>query len=133
MAGDVTFLEDRTRHWEAEVERLCEGSAAKISSDQPVEGLPTISKRWPELAEFLGTHFLAQPNTGNTDKKVQTHKGFSFSTLELALAEPPELTAYICEGMLPSGGVSIWGAKPKVGKSVMVRNLAGCRPRRHVP
>jgi len=123
MAGDANFLEDRARHWEAEVERLCESSAAKIGSSQPVEGLPTISKRWPELAEFLGTHFMARPDTGNTDK-VDRHSGFSFSTLEMVLAEPPEVTPFLVEGMLPLGGVSIFGAKPKVGKSVMVRNLA---------
>jgi AAA domain len=123
MAGDTSFLEDRSRHWEAEVERLCEGSATKIVNSQPVEGLPTISKRWPELAEFLSTHFVVRANTDNTTKKDRS-TGFSFSALELALAEPPEITPFLVDAMLPRGGVSIFGAKPKVGKSVMVRNLA---------
>jgi len=46
--------------------------------------------------------------------------------MEDLLSEPPESVAYLTEGMLPSGGVSLWGAKPKVGKSVAVRNLAMC-------
>jgi hypothetical protein len=126
MAGDASFLEDRSRRWEAEVQRLCEGSATKIASGQPVEGLPTISKRWPELAEFLSTHFIAHPNTGNTGNtsKEERQHGFSFSTLEMVLAEPVEITPFLVENMLPQGGVSIFGAKPKAGKSVMVRNLA---------
>jgi hypothetical protein len=50
--------------------------------------------------------------------------GFTFTSLEDLLAEPPEEVAYLVDGLLPSGGVSLWGAKPKVGKSVAVRNLA---------
>jgi hypothetical protein len=125
LAGDRGFLEDRTRHWEDEIDRLAEGSAGKIGMGQPVEGLPTIAKRWPELADFLATHYIARASAGATPG-AEKQKGFSWTLAEHALEEPPEHTAFTVEGMLPAGGVSLWGAKPKVGKSVMVRNLAVC-------
>lgn len=124
-SGDQGFLNDRQRHWEEEIDRLAEGSAIKIANQQPVEGLPTIDRRWPELAEFLSTMFLAPAGKARASTNGQAH-GFTFTLMEDLLSEPPEAVAYLVEGMLPSGGVSLWGAKPKVGKSVAVRNLAMC-------
>ena len=121
QSGDQGFLNDRQRHWEEEIDRLAEGSAAKIANKQPVEGLPTIDRRWPELAEFLSTMFVVKAVAA---KNGHESHGFMFTTMEDLLSEPPESVAYLVEGMLPSGGVSLWGAKPKVGKSVAVRNLA---------
>jgi hypothetical protein len=125
LAGDRSFLDDRTRHWEDEIDRLAEGSAGKIGMGQPVEGLPTIAKRWPELADFLATHYITHTGAGTTPG-TEKQKGFTLTLLESALDEPPERTAFLVDRMLPVGGVSLWGAKPKVGKSVMVRNLAMC-------
>lgn len=124
QSGDQGFLNDRTRHWEEEIDRLTEGSALKIANNQPVEGLPTIDKRWPELAEFLSTMFVVGAAKAAATRNGQAVHGFTFTSMEDLLAEPPESVAYLVEGMLPSGGVSLWGAKPKVGKSVAVRNLA---------
>jgi len=126
QSKDQGFLNDRTRRWEDEIDRLAEGSVAKIANSQPVEGLPTIDKRWPELAEFLSTMFLSSAGKAAASKNGQAVQGFTFTVMEDLLAEPPESVAYLVEGMLPSGGVSLWGAKPKVGKSVAVRNLAMC-------
>lgn len=64
----------------------------------------------------------SEPKTEQMSKPERV--GFVFTTLEDLLAEPPEEVAYVVEGLLPTGGVSLWGAKPKVGKSVAVRNLA---------
>ena len=125
-SGDQGFLNDRQRHWEEEIDRLVEGSAAKIANNQPVEGLPTIDRRWPELAEFLSTMFLVTAGKARASTNGQGPHGFTFTLMEDLLSEPPETVAYLVEGMLPSGGVSLWGAKPKVGKSVAVRNLAMC-------
>jgi AAA domain len=125
-SGDQGFLNDRQRHWEDEIDRLAEGSAQKIANNQPVEGLPTIDRRWPELAEFLSTMFVVSAGKAVATKNGQEAHGFMFTAMEDLLAEPPESVAYLVEGMLPSGGVSLWGAKPKVGKSVAVRNLALC-------
>jgi hypothetical protein len=126
QSQDQGFLNDRQRHWEDEIDRLAEGSALKIASKQPVEGLPTIDRRWPELAEFLSLMFVVSPSKTAATKNGQETHGFMFTAMEDLLAEPPESVAYLVEGMLPSGGVSLWGAKPKVGKSVAVRNLAMC-------
>jgi hypothetical protein len=126
QSGDQGFLNDRQRHWEEEIDRLAEGSVLKIANKQPVEGLPTIDKRWPELADFLSLMFVVTPSKTAASKNGQETHGFMFTAMEDLLAEPPESVAYLVEGMLPSGGVSLWGAKPKVGKSVAVRNLALC-------
>lgn len=124
MSRDTSFLEDRTRRWEDEIDRLAKGSADKIASGQPVEGLPTVGQRWPELAEFLGTNYMARVVAEPNKKGSTKVSGFTFTSLVDMLSEPPEQVAYLTDGMLPTGGVSIWGAKPKVGKSVAVRNLA---------
>ena len=125
LAGDTNFLGDRTRHWEDEIDRLAAGSADKIANGQPVEGLPTLGKRWPELADFLSTHYAVQTQSAAGSRNGSAEpKGFLFTALGELVNEPPEDIAYLVDGMLPSGGVSLWGAKPKVGKSVAVRNLA---------
>jgi hypothetical protein len=49
---------------------------------------------------------------------------FGFTSLDALLKEPDEATAWIVEGLLPSGGFSLMVAKPKVGKSTLVRQLA---------
>ena len=126
MAGDRSFLDDRTRRWEDEIDRLAIGSAAKVADGQQVEGLPTIAKRWPELADFLSTNFMVAAVAAPAKKGKAESKGFAWTYMDDLVTEPPEETAFLVEGMLPSGGVSLWGAKPKVGKSVAVRNLAVC-------
>jgi hypothetical protein len=125
QAGDQSFLEDRTRHWQDEIDRLAVSSAAKIAGDLPVEGLPTIAKHWPELAELLSTLFVVRITPRRAKSSTNgTSAGFTFTLLADMLAEPPEETAFLVDGMLPNAGLSLWGAKPKVGKSVAVRNLA---------
>jgi DNA-binding HxlR family transcriptional regulator len=51
---------------------------------------------------------------------------FALTTLGDLLAEPEEAVAWLVEGLLPSGGVSLLAAKPKVGKSTTARCLALC-------
>src|SRR5215467_2435063 len=123
-AGDSGFLEDRTRHWEDEIDRLAEDSARRIATGQPCAGLPTVVKHWPELAEVLSTSFVDRTSTPKPGSAAAKVKGFTLTGLATALEEPPEVTAYVVDGMFPVGGVSLIGAKPKVGKSVLVRNLA---------
>jgi len=123
-SGDRNFLDDRTRHWEDEIERLTEGSARKIAAGEPVEGLPTVAKHWPELAEFLSTAFVVVQSSPKSSKTAHKEQALVLTAMLDLLGEPPEIVAYIVDGLLPSGGVSLWGAKPKAGKSVAVRNLA---------
>jgi len=49
---------------------------------------------------------------------------FSFTTLDDLYTEPEEQTAYVWDRTFPLGGFSIISAKPKVGKSTVLRNLA---------
>jgi hypothetical protein len=49
---------------------------------------------------------------------------FAFKTFGEAASTPEELTSFIVEGLLPSGGLSILAGKPKSGKSTLSRQLA---------
>ena len=51
-------------------------------------------------------------------------QGFKFTNLSDLLAEPSEEVDYIWDKTLPTGGVAILAAKPKVGKSTTARCLA---------
>jgi putative DNA primase/helicase len=57
-------------------------------------------------------------------RKQQSVSKFNFTSLNELLNEPEEETAFVWEGTLPFGGLSICSAKPKVGKSTVARNLA---------
>lgn len=49
---------------------------------------------------------------------------FTFTTLDELYNEPEEITSYVWDRTFPVGGFSIISAKPKVGKSTVLRNLA---------
>lgn len=49
---------------------------------------------------------------------------FSFATLDELFREPEEETSFIWDRTFPAGGFSLLTAKPKVGKSTLMRNLA---------
>src|SRR5215467_3018956 len=97
-AGDSGFLEDRTRHWEDEIDRLAEDSARRIATGQPCAGLPTVVKHWPELAEVLSTSFVDRTSTPKPGSAAAKVKGFTLTGLATALEEPPEVTAYVVDG-----------------------------------
>jgi hypothetical protein len=72
----------------------------------------------------------ARPNTPEPESsfssmqpKAGRPSSFSFTPLKDLLAEPEEEVAYVWHLTLPRGGFSICAAKPKVGKSTLVRNL----------
>jgi hypothetical protein len=50
--------------------------------------------------------------------------GFTFTPLGELLAEPEEEHAWLVDGRLPSGGLSLLAGKPKAGKSTAARCLA---------
>jgi predicted ATP-dependent serine protease len=50
-----------------------------------------------------------------------TNDATSFTPLEMFLAEEAEAVDFVVDGLLPAGGLSLIGAKPKVGKSTLVR------------
>lgn len=67
-----------------------------------------------------------RPNRAAQGKgdKSKSPLRFNLTKLDDLLAEPQENVAFVWERTLPSGGFSICGAKPKVGKSTLARNLA---------
>jgi len=50
--------------------------------------------------------------------------GFRFATLGELMREPDALVSWLVEGVLPTDGLSLLAAKPKVGKSTLARCLA---------
>jgi hypothetical protein len=61
---------------------------------------------------------------GPANQSNRARPGFALTPLAALLAEPPEAVAWVVDGLLIAGGVSILGAKPKVGKSTLARNVA---------
>lgn len=60
-----------------------------------------------------------RPNRANRERRA-----FTFTALTDLLEEPEESVAWTVDGLLPTGGVSMVAAKPKVGKSTLARNIA---------
>lgn len=56
--------------------------------------------------------------------KKARHQGIVLTRLVDLLAEPPEETPWLVEGLLPQGGVSVLAGKPKAGKSTLARCIA---------
>lgn len=59
-----------------------------------------------------------------TEKVPLKIAGIKLTKLSDLFQEPEETTAWLVDGLLPSGGFSILVAKPKVGKSTLARTLA---------
>jgi hypothetical protein len=92
----------------AEVEP--EAGAGVPGAPGPAEGQPKFSSRSSQL--FPG--------------RAGREFSFSLTPLGALLAEPEEAVQWLVDGLLPTGGVSLLAAKPKVGKSTLARNLAWC-------
>jgi len=77
-----------------------------------------------DLTSLIAPTQWQNPDSRLAHKRESTNLGLILTPLSDLLAEPEEETAWLVEGLLPSGGLSILGAKPKVGKSTLARNLA---------
>jgi len=64
-----------------------------------------------------------EPTDTQSDAKGQT-PGLKLTKLGDLLSEPEEQVNWLVDSMLPSGGLSLLVAKPKVGKSTLARDLA---------
>ncbi|MBI2882644.1 MAG: AAA family ATPase [Candidatus Methylomirabilis oxyfera] len=73
---------------------------------------------------YVGNHHA----NGKADRQESAHTqesgGLPLTRLGDLLAEPEEVVSWLVEERLPSGGLSILAAKPKVGKSTLARCLA---------
>ena len=63
-------------------------------------------------------------NVPTRHEREATPRGFEFVTVAELLREPPESVEWVVDGLLPTGGVAVIGAKPKVGKTTLARCLA---------
>lgn len=77
-----------------------------------------------EAKEILDSRLTHSGNRENREIEKPHDDHFRLTTIADLLAEPEEAIDCIWEGRLPTGGVSIDAAKPKVGKSTFARNLA---------
>ncbi len=80
-----------------------------LNSGGTVEELKRLSREAPEWTASVSSDQVG---------------GFVLTSLTDLLNEAEESVAWIVEGMLPEGGVSVLVAKPKVGKSTLARQLA---------
>jgi hypothetical protein len=104
-----------------------DGTAIAVSPEGAYKchkGCPTVQVRAAYgLPERPDTH-EHDPGFSDTKQKVSRATHFTFTPLNELLAEPEEEVAYVWHLTIPRGGFSICAAKPKVGKSTLVRNLA---------
>lgn len=105
-----------------------EGKAIYVSPDGAYgchKGCTTAQVRTshglPERSNTAEPDTAAQSNGAEASRPAPR---FNLTPLDDLLAEPGEQVAYVWERTLPAGGTSICAAKPKVGKSTLVRNLA---------
>lgn len=77
-----------------------------------------------DLTSLIAPTQWRNPDSRLVPKRESTNLGFVFTPLRILLNEPDEETPWLVDGLLPSGGVSVLAAKPKVGKSTLARSLA---------
>jgi KaiC/GvpD/RAD55 family RecA-like ATPase len=80
-----------------------------------------------ELKELVAAAPLwepQEPESAQPEREPASRPALPLQSLGELLAEPEEAVEWAVEGLLPSGGVSLCVAKPKVGKSTLARTLA---------
>src|SRR3990172_2419000 len=91
------------------------------------------TKRYAMETEIGKTEFDLNVSLDELEKRIsrkETEKvplkiaGIKLTKLSDLFQEPEETTAWLVDGLLPSGGFSVMVAKPKVGKSTNARTLA---------
>ena len=94
-------------------------------SEQEVKAIAASVAQYPPAPKAettLDSRFpLSSDRANRTNPQT---KAFQFTELKTLLAEPQENRPWLVEDILPMAGLSILGAKPKVGKSTLARNLA---------
>lgn len=105
----------------------------------PFTGKEWADKEWEEIeknipegwqdAPFHSTTspLVSLPSRGYEKEKGDTKPPIaaaSFTSLDDLLKEPEEVVSWVVDGLLPSGGLSVLVAKPKVGKSTFARQMA---------
>ena len=92
-------------------------------SEHEVKSIAASIAQYPSQTEAKVDSRLG-PVPDRVNRAIQHPKGFRFTELKALLVEPEEDRPWLVDGLLPMAGFSIVGAKPKVGKSTLARNLA---------
>ena len=88
--------------------------------DPPAEGSVSIPTRSDQIPDAR-----LSPKGASSNRETDTRVGgLRLVSLGDLLAESSDESRWLVEGCLPIGGTSILGARPKVGKSTLARNLA---------
>jgi RecA-family ATPase len=98
-----------------------QGSFRGFSSQESGGNAPRPEDAAAPHEEQSGTHGTSQ---GSSEQTKTSEQGFAFTPLKDLFAEPEEQTEWLVDKLLPRGGFSLVVAKPKVGKTTLVRNLA---------
>lgn len=81
--------------------------------------LQALADAAPVIDESRFSRFNNREN-----RVIEKNNLFTLTPLADLLAEPEEAIDYVVEGLLPKAGVSLLGAKPKVGKTTLARGLS---------
>ena len=114
LGTSVEEIEDCLRSLNA---RRCDPPYIGAELEHELRGILNAATGWPtveDMAIFDGVTNDARWNAGAA----------GFRSWKELLEAPEVSTDWLVDGMLPRGGSSLWVAKPKVGKSTSVQNLA---------
>jgi hypothetical protein len=92
--------------------------------EDEVCAIATSVARYEPSAEQAGHNGHGEHQQSPRGESGGDKAQFQLTSLKGLLAEPEEQTAWILDGILPAGGLSLMLGKPKAGKSTLARCLA---------
>ena len=109
--------------------RWCSGRPPHLHlrrSDGSYEGARRAGEASPEPSPNgpAKSSFLVSPFKGRNEKRETQQSGLTTMTLTELRATAIAGQSWLLDGLLVQDGTSLWAAKPKTGKSVILRNLA---------
>jgi hypothetical protein len=107
----------------AAAEREVESTYRRYEEGHEITGLPHLLKLADPAAAKQAIKWLRLWQEPKPAPRQDT-AGFTFTSLHDLLNEPEEKIAWLLDGMLPAGGLSLLAGKPKAGKSTLARCLA---------
>jgi len=132
----VVILPDNDNPGREYASRIANALHGKVK-ELKIVGLPGLQEKgdildWSrtagnDKAKLIEIIKDASPWTPVTEVNVSPKEqiaGIKLTKLSDLFQEPEETTAWLVDGLLPSGGFSVMVAKPKVGKSTNARTLA---------
>lgn len=101
---------------------------------RPWKHKDTVKNAKDFLAEMFKRHEtdvieanpIPKENVESNENKEKKKEGITLLPLGELLSRPDEAIPYLVENLLPAGGTSIMAAKPKVGKTTLLRQLSLC-------